>query len=125
MSYELVFWRQLTSDQRAPDEIYALIHERPSDTKLSVLPVEAFVARILQIFPAAVREPNGESEWIHCVGEDGAWSFQVEWFGQAVRVDMRGAWSNDTANALIDIGQEFGCPLYDPQTRERFKLYEP
>ena len=39
-----------------------------------------------------------------------------------VSISMRGKWSGDDANMLIDIMKEFGCPLFDPQIGERFTL---
>ncbi len=83
------------------------------------LPIENFLAAILERFPDAVREPNGPTEWIDwTVGGQPA-SFQVEWSPRHVIVFCRGT-SNDDINRLIDIGTAHGCRLYDPQVSERF-----
>ena len=38
-----------------------------------------------------------------------------------VTLSLRGGWTGDDANRLIDVMTGFGCPLYDPQTGERFE----
>jgi hypothetical protein len=87
---------------------------------LRPLPVEQIVSAIVAAFPQSVREPNGpSSEWIDWLSQDESSSFQVEWSSHHVRVDLRPL-DRDIANMFIDVMSAFGCPLYDPQTGERF-----
>jgi len=74
---------------------------------------------LLAAFPAARREPNGASEWVDWQSPDEAQSFQVEWSPTHVWITCRGLHGPDM-NRLVDLAAKFGCPLYDPQTGERF-----
>jgi hypothetical protein len=99
--------------------IYASLLDGRRVEGLRDLDVESFLAAILDSFPAAVREPNGESEWLVWTASDGKASFQAEWSPQHVVISCRGT-SGDDMNRLIDIAVEQGCRLYDPQENQRF-----
>jgi len=121
MSYQLVFWqREVGVGANAP-AVYEALMDGGTVDGLRPLPIEDMAAAILAAFPTSVREPNGpSSEWIDWVSEDQHTAFQVEWSPQHVCIDLRPQ-NNDVANRLIDIvSGDFGCPLYDPQTGERF-----
>jgi hypothetical protein len=121
MSYELVFWQRDAGHAANANGVYQSLMDGSKVDGLRTLPIEDIVAAILTAFPRAVREPNGPtSEWIDWVREDEQSSFQVEWSPQHVGIDLRPK-DNDIANRLIDIMvDDFRCPLYDPQTGERF-----
>jgi hypothetical protein len=119
VSYDLAFWRQDESDERPSRELYELFIERQRVNGIPELPVEAFLARLRQAFPSTVREPNGDVEWLDWRSQDDQSSFQVEWTPQCVWVSLRPL-DGDRANRIIDMANEFGCALYDPQTDERF-----
>ena len=121
MSYDLVFWHQNDTETRSPREICEAIKQsREAASGLQPIAVDDFLARCLEEFPDARREPNGPRDWIDCTPEDGSWSFQVEWTAVHISVTLRGRWPHDVANRLIDLAADIGCPLYDPQTSERF-----
>lgn len=119
MSYDLAFWSQARPLDETPAATYASLLDGRRVEGLRDLDVESFVAAILDSFPAAVREPNGESEWVVWTASDGKATFQAEWSPQHVVVSCRGT-SGDHKNRLIDIAVEQGCRLYDPQANERF-----
>ena len=121
MSYDLLFWQQNAEETRSPAEIHdALMASNEPAAGLRSIAVEDFVARCLDEFTDARREPNGAREWIDCSPADASWSFQVEWSPVHISVALRGAWPHEVANRLIDLASEIDCPLYDPQTAERF-----
>ena len=120
VSYDLVFWQQDDTDHRPPLTIYEAFAEGPV-SGIPELPIETFLERLIEAFPKAVREPNGEREWIAWTSRDGRSSFQVEWSPQHVSITCRPL-DESQANAMIDIANAFGCPLYDPQTDERFSV---
>ncbi|MDH3755137.1 MAG: hypothetical protein OEU32_14800 [Acidimicrobiia bacterium] len=121
VSYDLVFWRQHPTEARTPVEILQAIATGPGPTEgLVPLPTESMIARLLEVVPSAERLPNGEGEWIVCDGPDQSWSFQIEWSTTHFWASLRGAWTGATANKLVDVALEFDCPLFDPQTGERF-----
>jgi hypothetical protein len=121
MSYDLAFWKQDESEKRSARELYELFLERRRVDGFPELPVEAVVARLMETFPSSVREPNGGSEWLDWTSEDGGSGFQVEWTSQCVWTSLRPL-DGDRANLIVDVANEFGCALYDPQTDERFGL---
>lgn len=120
VSYDLVFWRYRPGTRRNPESVYQELMGGGAPDDLEELPVESIALSVLTAFPDATREPRGlDSEWINWASSDEKSSFQVEWTTRHVHVACRGV-ENETVNALIDILNEFGCPLYDPQTVERF-----
>jgi hypothetical protein len=119
VSYDLVFWRQGDSERRSPSALYEAFLEERQVPGIPELPVEEFLARLVEAFPGAVREPNGASEWIDWSSTDGLSAFQIEWTPQHVRVTLRPL-DEDRANGMIDIANDFGCALYDPQLDKRF-----
>lgn len=121
MSYDLVFWQQASSETRPPQEIFAALAAGQETIEgLATLPIESFLATCLQAFPAAKREPNGNVEWIVIDQPGQTWSAQVEWSPIHIWVTLRGKWPGDVANQFIDLGSTIDCPLFDPQTSERF-----
>lgn len=119
MSYDLAFWNQPPGFNGSPQATYeALLDDRPVDG-LTEIAVEAFVQDILGAFPAATREPNGDTEWVTWIAPDEKSSFEVYWSRQHVLAMLRPL-NPDIANAMIDIAFAHDCRLYDPQTGERF-----
>ena len=119
MGYQLVFWQRDAGAGDARSVYEALIDERRVEG-LRPLPIGPILSKILSEFPDAVRGPNGpSSEWIDWVSGDGTSSFQVQWSDEHVLVECRGV-SNDIGNRIVDALDGFDCPLYDPQTNERF-----
>lgn len=121
MSYDLAFWKQADSETRPPRGLYEFFLDRQQVDGIPELPVEAVVARLLETFPSAIREPNGDSEWLDWTSDDGRSGLQVEWTTQCVWSSLRPL-DGDRANLIVDVLNEFGCALYDPQTDERFGL---
>lgn len=120
MSYDLVFWQQAEPLSDSPEAIYRELLEGQWVEGLSELGIESFLTAILDQFPGAVREPNGDREWIDWTGDGQEASFQVEWSSQHVVVSCRHI-ANEHMNRLIDIGIAHQCRLYDPQVNERFE----
>jgi hypothetical protein len=125
MSYELVFWRDggtaaPPSAPSAPVETYNRLCEGEHVAGLDELPIDDLLRDLLAEFPEAVREPNGrDSEWIVWSGNDGRDIFEVTWSAQHVRFDCRHV-DTDDMNRIIDVFLPYDCPLYDPQTDERY-----
>jgi hypothetical protein len=121
MSYDLAFWRQTAGMQRPPESTYeTLVGGQPVDGLMD-LPVDEILAVIVESFPGAKRGPNGTEDWVEWVSANQMDSFQVTWSHQYFLVTCRHVHSDDM-NRLIEIGARFGCPLFDPQTSERFQI---
>ena len=83
---------------------------------LSELPVAQYTERILEVVPGAVLSET-QILW---ESDDHRAACVVGWSSQWVHVNLTGDWPHSLANYFIDVGDEFGCALYDPQTDERF-----
>ena len=120
VAYDLVFWKQERSFQAEPHAIRdALASNEPVDGLLEI-PVDEWMAAVVAAFPGATREPNGPNSELVCwISGDGKSSFQIEWSPIHVWITLRGVSTQD-GNRLVDLAAGFGCPLYDPQTDERF-----
>ncbi len=121
VSYDLVFWKQDESEERSPRGIFESFSEDQRVSGVPPLPVEALMARLLDTFPYAVRESHGGMEWLHWVSEDSRSSFEVVSGPQCVWVSLRPL-DETKANRIIEVANEFGCALYDPQIDQRFGL---
>jgi hypothetical protein len=117
MSYDLNFWRY--EDETAAYDHQA-VYERLSNGEfveaLREIPADAIIGRISEVFAAPDWATEDEETW---ESNDGA--FQVYITPQLLRFDCYGT-NGDDMNRLIDIGIEFGLPLYDPQVGERFTI---
>ena len=113
MSYDLSFWNQPADFNAAPLDVYRSLSEGIPFKSLNQIDVVGFYTRIIQKFPST-RESNGILDW---EGEKN--SFQVSSSSQHVRIDCYGK-PGEWMNVFIDIGKEFGCPLNDPKSNERF-----
>jgi hypothetical protein len=71
----------------------------------------------VEAFPSAVREPA--SDLLVWQRHDQRSMFEITWSPVRVHVTLR-AIETDDGNRLVDIAANFGAPLYDPQTGERF-----
>ena len=119
MSYDLSFWRQTTGCGLDPLTVYNELNDEHHVEGLVDLPIDAILGRVMQAFPAAQREPNGQYEWVVWISDDETQMFEITWSNQHVRADFRPLVA-DIANTLVDIAIDFGCAVFDPQTGERF-----
>lgn len=113
MSYDLDFWRYKTGVKLDHQKVYEQLSNGEQVDGLETLPVDKVLSRISQTF--------ADWEKLDDVTFDGGdlGAFQVFTTPQFFRVDCSGM-DGDEINKFIDIGNEFGCPLYDPQVGERF-----
>ncbi len=117
--YELVFWKYLEGFYLNNQEVYEAIGEQEVIDGLEDLPVEVILNRIASVF--SKWERVDENSWKN---HSGVGAFQVKTTSQTVQIDCYGT-EGKTMDALVDIMEEFKCPLYDPQLPARYdELYE-
>ena len=121
MSYELVFWRQADMMSQSSKTTNEALKNRQAVEGLSELPIDEVLREITTSFPNSLRESGGSEEWITWSSTDGEDTFRVTWSAQHFRVECHHLPLNQV-NRLVKIGEKFGCPLYDPQTGERFRF---
>lgn len=116
MSYELDFWRQDEDATADPSTVYEQLLEGNSVPGILVLPTDSMRERVRQEF----------ADWLQLDADtwakderETAPGFQLFTTPYLFRVDCYGLAGADM-NRFIDVALEFECPLFDPQTRERF-----
>jgi len=112
--YELLFWRYLEEIYLNNQEVYEALTEKEEVDGLAILSVDVIVNRINSVF--SEWERVDENSWKNTRGKG---AFQVTTTSQSVKIDCYGT-EGKTMNKLVDIMQEFKCPLYDPQVPERY-----
>lgn len=113
MSYDINFWRYKPGISLDHQEVYELLSDGKRVEGLEDLPIREMLARLESQF--ADWERLGERNFEG--GNRGA--FEIFTTPQFLRVDCYGM-SGDDMNQIIDIANEFGCPLFDPQVGKRF-----
>ncbi len=117
MSYELIFWRQRPGAALDPYETYTALNDGKVVNGLMTLPIGDIVDAVTETFVGAVRERNGPQEWV--VWDHEGKVLEMTWSSQHLRFDCR-TLTGPEMNRVIDVAASFDCPLYDPQTGERF-----
>lgn len=112
--YELVFWKDGPGAPADDHEIYERLSHGQDVEGLEDLPVERMMGTVAGFFDGW--RSVAEQAW---EGPDGG-VFQLFGTRQLFRADcyrMRG----EDMNRIIDAALAFGCALYDPQVRRRFR----
>ena len=112
--YELLFWKYLDEIYLNNQEVYEALVEKQEVEGLAELQVEVIVNRINSVF--SDWERVDENSWKN---QKGKGAFQVVTTSQSIKIDCYGT-EGKTMNKLVDIMEEFKCPLYDPQVPERY-----
>ena len=122
MSYDLVFWSYADESGHPPGKstahqaTYKSLFEGQTPDTVSPLDKTKIVDHVSDVMAKA-------SGWKQ---DDGpVWSSQnglieMQCGSHYVAFSLRGKWNGEDANRLMDAMLTFGCPLYDPQTGERF-----
>lgn len=113
MSYDLNFWKQKPGMTLDPQEIYERLCNGDRVEGLEELPVEKMLASVRTAFA------DGWTQLGALTWDGPEKAFQIYTTSQYFRVDCYGM-SGEDMNVFIDIGSDFGCPLYDPQVGKRF-----
>lgn len=119
MGHQLVFWQQAPDSSPDAHDVYReLMHDGHVDG-LRSLPLAPILTSLATEFAGIdpVPSPDGSRPvfW-----QDGETVIEFWWSEVHVGAELRGPWSGEVANRVIDVLAEFGLPLYDPQTGERF-----
>jgi len=113
--YELVFWKYLEGIYLNHHEVYEIISEEQADIEgLEELPVQVILNRIASMF--SKWEKVDESSWKN---NSGVGAFHIRTTPQSVKIDCYGT-EGKTMDTIVNIMEEFKCPLYDPQVPERY-----
>ncbi len=122
MSYDLVFWREIEPHSATPTEVYKKLCEDVDLVGLDTLNRDDVVEQFKKEFPDI---SVGEAD---LVWEGNDSYFQVSMSNPIkvlfVMCGHRLLDSPDIINKIIDVGHRLKCPLYDPQTDQRYILSE-
>ncbi|HLF50958.1 MAG TPA: hypothetical protein VI621_01565 [Flavobacterium sp.] len=112
--YELVFWNYIDGIYLNHQEVYEAIEEQQEVEGLEELPTTVILNRINSVF--SKWERVDEYSWKN---NSGPGAFCVKTTPQSIKIDCYGT-EGKTMDRLVDILEEYNCPLYDPQVPERF-----
>lgn len=115
MSNDLNFWRYQSGIRLTHQLVYEKLSGGQRVDGLEELPIERIMRRIGEEF-AGWKKVDAR---IFDGGDKGG--FEIRTTPQSFRIDCRGM-EGDDLNRFIDIGAEFGCPLYDPHEGKRYDL---
>ena len=112
--YELVFWKYLEEIYLNHHLVYeAIIEEQAEIEGLEELPVQVILNRIASVF--SKWQKVDEKSWKN---NNGVGAFHIRTTAQSIKIDCYGT-EGKTMDTLVNIMEEFKCPLYDPQVPER------
>jgi hypothetical protein len=112
--YELLFWKYKEGIYLNHQEVYEAIEALQEVDGLETLTVTVILNRINSVF--SKWERVDEFSWKN---NDGPGAFCVKTTSQSIKIDCYGT-VGKTMDRLVDIMDEFQCPLYDPQVPERY-----
>jgi hypothetical protein len=112
--YELLFWKYLEGVYLNHHEVYEAIEDQVVIDGLEELPVQVILNRIASVF--SKWEKVDDNSWKN---NSGVGAFQVKTTPHSVQIDCYGT-EGKTMDTLVNIMEEFKCPLYDPQVPERY-----
>jgi hypothetical protein len=112
--YELLFWKYLEGVYLNHHEVYEAIEDQAVIDGLEELPVQVILNRIASVF--SKWEKVDDNSWKN---NSGVGAFQVKTTPQSIQIDWYGT-DGKTMDSLVNIMEEFKCPLYDPQVPERY-----
>jgi hypothetical protein len=115
MSYDLYFWRYKDGVVLDHQETCEKLADCLRVKGVEDLPISQMMKRVARSFP----------KWT-CLDtktfdHKTKGAFQIYSTPQLFCVYCTGM-AGDDMNRFIDIGKEFGCPLFDPQVEKRFEL---
>ncbi len=121
MSYDLYFWKQTTACLSAPENVIQRFLEGQAVEGIEPLPVELVIARIKNEFPGIAEERLETSDCpVQLIWDDPSnGCFIALPCQQYLCIEAHQA-TGEVLNRLIDLANEFDCPLYDPQTNKRY-----
>ena len=113
MSYDLDFWKYKPGVALDHQSVYEQLRDGQEVDGLELLPIQDMIARVKTAFAAWQQLDDRTFDG----GEKG--TFQIFTTPQFFRIDCYDM-GGEHMNVFIDIGHEFGCPLYDPQVEKRY-----
>ncbi len=120
MSYDLIFWKEVTPINEPPDRVCEMISNDEAIEGIAELPIDQIKMRFLEVFPD-IDDNGAEMYW---EGEESG--FTLTWPPNPTNAIIAQCGyglleSPQIMNQIIDIAHEFGCGLYDPQVGKRFE----
>lgn len=113
MSYDLSFWKYKPNVVPQHEVVYEQLSAGLHCDAVEQLSIEQILLRVSERFSDWVQLDSSTYE------HPKLGSFQIYATSQLFRVDCYGM-NGEEMNRFIDIGNEFACPLYDPQVGARF-----
>ncbi|HEX3357918.1 MAG TPA: hypothetical protein VHS31_13180 [Tepidisphaeraceae bacterium] len=114
MSYDLGFWRYKAGVKLEHQEVYEQLCDDQRVEGVEDLPIDKLILRFNELFTDWEKIDDVTFEG----GDLGGFQlFTTRQFFRVICYNMSG----EEMNKFVEIGIEFGCPLYDPQVGQRFE----
>ncbi len=125
MGQQFVFWKQQRRGDHSPRalDVYRALMEGSTVDGLLPMPVAQILASLSTEFPSSFIGVTADSPRpVFWSSDDGQHTIEFDWSAAHFMVEFRpfGTGSHDDLNRIIDVLAALECPLYDPQTDERF-----
>jgi hypothetical protein len=112
--YELIFWKYTDGFYLNHQEVYEALDENEAVEGLENLPVSVIINRINSVF--SEWERVDANSWKN---NNGPGAFYVKTTLNSIKIECYGT-AGTAMDKLVDILDEYKCPLYDPQIPERY-----
>jgi hypothetical protein len=112
--YELLFWKYEDGIYLNHQEVYEALDDNIVVEGLEQLPTDIILNRINSVFTKWERVDD--ASWKN---NEGPGAFCVKTTSTSVKIECYGT-VGITMDKLVDIMDEFKCPLYDPQIPQRY-----
>ncbi len=112
--YELLFWKYKEGIYLNHHEVYEALDDNEEVEGLEKLPTDVILNRINSVF--SKWERVDANSWKN---NDGPGAFYVKTTPNSVKIECYGT-VGTTMDKLVDVLDEYKCPLYDPQVPQRY-----
>lgn len=114
MSYDLWFWNQTKKCSHRPETVVRRLCEGGRLTGIESLDLDAIEARLIDCFPKFRGNMYHTKARYFTLDKYPPYGFQI------VSTPPQDKKTAEMLNKIIDVANEFGCALYDPQSGQRY-----
>ena len=107
--YELVFWKYVEGVYLNNHLVYEALLNNQVVIGLEEIPVSIILNRIQNVF--SDWDKIDENSWNNTKGSG---AFQIKVTNQSIKIDCYGT-QGKHMDLIVNVLEEFNCPLYDPQ----------
>lgn len=121
MSYQLYFWKQSANVNATPLETVEAISNGEEPQYLERINIEALLIDIFEQWPEHEKSfgNDGQLSQVLIEFKDSKSCVVLDWSLKHLFVESHSA-PGEELNTFIDLAAKYECPLFDPQTNQRY-----